>query len=136
MKPILSIYFLHSLHGHTLVVHILILVLNWDSSVSSSKLDSHLPKKLVLLLQRKPFKKDEKCFLFHIKSFFRSQDIQIFVLTFWSFRKNGLIRKIRLISRLWRHSLVYKKLQHTYYPISQEVRGNQAMEFGQVIKDN
>ena len=136
MKPILSIYFLHSLHGHTLVVHILILVLNWDSSVSSLKLDSHLPKKLVLLLQRKPFKKDEKCFLFHIKSFFRSQDIQIFVLTFWSFRKNGLIRKIRLISRLWRHSLVYKKLQHKYYPISQEVRGNQAMEFGQVIKDN
>ena len=34
-----------------------------------------------------------------VKSSFRSQDIQIFVLTFWSCRTNGLIRKIRLISK-------------------------------------
>ena len=33
------------------------------------KSDSHLPKKL------KAFKNNEKCFLFHFKSFFRSQDI-------------------------------------------------------------
>ena len=30
------------------------------------------------------FKNDEKCFLFHLKSSFRSQDIEVFVLTFWS----------------------------------------------------
>ena len=35
----------------------------------------------------KPFKNDDKCFLFHLKSSFRSQDIQFFVLTFWSCRK-------------------------------------------------
>ena len=35
----------------------------------------------------KPFKNDEKCFLFHLKSSFRSQDILIFVLSFWSCRK-------------------------------------------------
>ena len=35
--------------------------------------------------------------LFHLKSSFRSQDISVFVMTFWSSRKNGLIRKIRLI---------------------------------------
>ena len=39
----------------------------------------------------------ENCFLVHLKSSFRSQDIQIFVLTFWSCRKNGLIRKIMLV---------------------------------------
>ena len=35
----------------------------------------------------KLFKNDEKCFLFHLKSSFRSQDIYIFVLTFWSCEK-------------------------------------------------
>ena len=39
----------------------------------------------------KALKNDEKCFLFCLKTSFRSQDIQIFVLTFWSCRKNGLI---------------------------------------------
>ena len=50
------------------------------------------------LLQRKPFKTDEKCFLLHLKSSLRSQDTETFVLTFWSCRRNGLIRQIRLIS--------------------------------------
>ena len=39
------------------------------------------------------------CFIFFKESPFRSQDIQIFILTFWSHRKNGLIRNIRLISK-------------------------------------
>ena len=39
---------------------------------------SHLPKKLFYLLQSKPFKNDENCFLFHLKSSFRSEDISIF----------------------------------------------------------
>ena len=37
----------------------------------------------------KPFKIDEKCFLFHLKSSFRSQDIYVFVLIFWSFSKTA-----------------------------------------------
>ena len=41
----------------------------------------------------KHFKNDEKYFLFHLKSSFRSQDNWLFVMTFWSCRKNGLIRK-------------------------------------------
>ena len=32
----------------------------------------------------KPFKNDEKCFLFYLKSSFRSQDISVFVISFWS----------------------------------------------------
>ena len=39
------------------------------------KLDSHFPKKIVLFALWKPFNDDEKCFLFHRKSSFGSQDI-------------------------------------------------------------
>ena len=39
------------------------------------KSDSHLPKKMFNLLQWKPFEIDEKCFLFHLKSSIRFQDI-------------------------------------------------------------
>ena len=54
----------------------------------------------------KPLKTYEKCFLknfkmlfkFHLKSSFCSQDNESFVLTFWKFLKNGLIREKRLIS--------------------------------------
>ena len=63
------------------------------------KLDPHLPKNIFYLLQWKPFKNDEKCFLFHFESSFQSQHIKIFVLNFWSCRKNDLIRKIRLNSK-------------------------------------
>ena len=45
------------------------------------KSDSRLSKKnLFYLLQWLPFKNDEKCFLFHVKTSFRSQDI--YILTF------------------------------------------------------
>ena len=44
-------------------------------------------------------KNDEKCFSFHLKSSFHSQDIETFILSFWACRKKGLIRKIRLISK-------------------------------------
>ena len=41
----------------------------------SLKSGSYLPKKLFYMLQRNPFKNDEKCFLFRIETSFRSQDI-------------------------------------------------------------
>ena len=56
-------------------------------------------KKSFYLLEWKPLKNDEKFFLFHLKSCFRSPYVKMFVLTFWSYRKKGLIRKIRLISK-------------------------------------
>ena len=40
---------------------------------SSLKSDSHLPKKLLFICFNK--RPDEKCFLFHLKSSFRSPDI-------------------------------------------------------------
>ena len=53
-------------------------------------------KKYVICFIESPFYNDEKCFLFHLKSFFRSQ---VFVMTVWSCRKNCLITKIRLTSK-------------------------------------
>ena len=41
----------------------------------------------------KPFQNDEKCFLFHLKSSFRSQDILIFHLKCWSCRKTTLLER-------------------------------------------
>ena len=41
-------------------------------------------------------KNDEKCFLFHLKSSFVLKIFKFFVMTFWTCRKNCLIRKISL----------------------------------------
>ena len=69
-----------------------------DSTMIQFKVGLSPSKKMSFyFLPWKPFKNDEKCFLFHLKSSFRSQGIWIFVLTFWSCRRNGLIKKIRLI---------------------------------------
>ena len=58
------------------------------------------PKKyLCYLLHWKAFQDDGKCFLFHLKSSFSSEDIWVLVYTFWSDLKNSLIRNIRLISK-------------------------------------
>ena len=53
-------------------------------------------KNLCYLLDWKPFKNDEKCFLFHLENSICSQDIYVFVMTFWSCRKNDMIKKIGL----------------------------------------
>ena len=63
------------------------------------KSDSHFLEKNCYLLGWKRFKNDEKCFLFDLKSSFRSQDIYVFVTTFWSYKKNSLIIKESAKSR-------------------------------------
>ena len=45
------------------------------------------------LLHWKPFKSDEKCILFHLKSCFRSQYIWFYIIIFWSCRKNCFDQK-------------------------------------------
>ena len=86
------------------------------------KSDSNFPQNFFYLLQWKPLKNADKCFLFRLKFPFSSQDISIFVLTFWSHRKNVLIRNISLFQNSWRHNLFNKQLQYTYCPISLEVK--------------
>ena len=78
---------------------------------------------LTILKSDSPFKNDEKCSLFHLKSSFRSQDIQFFF-------KN----KVKF-QNLY-HILVDKQWEYTYCPISHEIKANQTFKFGQVIKYN
>ena len=58
------------------------------------KTDSHLPKKIVSFASLKALKNDEKCFLFHRKSSFRSQDIKVFAMNFRSCREKDSVRKM------------------------------------------
>ena len=67
----------------------------------------------------KSFKNDKN--VFHLQCFSCS-DIWIFVLNFRSCQKTGLIRKIRLISKFMIPQPVNKYFQHTYLPMSQEVK--------------
>ena len=58
-----------------------------------------------------------------------------FVLTFWSFRKKLLIKKISLTSKLWSHNLLNKQLQYAHCSISHKVnKGNQTMKSCQLIE--
>ena len=64
------------------------------------KLDSHLQKKKVDLLQRKPLKSDKKCFSSHLKSSFRYLIVYLnFCHDFGNIGKMALLEKIRYISQ-------------------------------------
>ena len=88
------------------------------------KSDSHLPKAVcVICLIESPLKEVKNTFYFTLKT--RSQDIYVFVTTFWSCRKNGLIRKIRLTSKLMMSQPALQTIAiHTLPNISQS-KGNQ-----------
>ena len=91
-------------------------------------------KNLCYLLDWKPFRNDEKWFLFHLKSSFRSQDTWVFVTTFWLYRKNDLIRKIRLTAKFMTSLPGFQTIAiHTFANISQS-KGNQTMKFSQLIE--
>ena len=96
--------------------------------------DSRLPKKLCYLLDWKPFKNDEKCFLFHLKSSC-SQDIKVFSMTFFSHvGKRAWLEKDKVCFKI--HDATtrfYTQLQYTYCPIS-ESKGNKTMKVGQLIE--
>ena len=85
-------------------------------------------KKIFICFIESPLKMMKNVF-FHLQSSFRSQDIYVFVTSFWSCRKYGLIKKVRLTSKSWRHSLVYKQLQYSYCPISRKVKATRQWNF-------
>ena len=73
---------------------------------------------------------------FHLKNSFRSQDIYVFVTTFWSCRRNGLIRKITLTSKFMTSQPGLQLIAiHTLPNISQS-KGNQRMKLGLLIEYN
>ena len=101
------------------------------------KSDSHLPSKnLCHFLDWKPFKNDGKCFLFHLKSSFCSQDIKVFVMTFWSCRKNSLIRKMRLTLKFMTLQPGLQTIAIHIIPSASQSKYSQTMKFGQLIDYN
>ena len=68
-----------------------------------------------------------------VKSSFLSQNIYVFVTTFWYCRKNGLIREIRLTSKFMASQPGLQAI--AVHNISQS-KGNQTIKFGQLIEYN
>ena len=88
---------------------------------------SPFQKKLFYLLQWRPFKIDENCFLFHVKISFRSKFLSY---PFGHIKKNGLLRKIRLISKFMTSQPTITI--HILSNISRN-KGKQTLKFGQLI---
>ena len=104
----------------------------WGSTLKSTLT---FQKNLCYLLDWKPFKSDKKFFLFQLKSSFCSQDIQV-VTTFWSCRKSGLIRKIRLTSKFMTWQPGWETIAIHKLPNISQSKDNQAMKIGQLIEYN
>ena len=79
----------------------------------------------------KPFKNGDKCFLFHLQSFWRSQDILSFCFDFLVIYKNSLIRKVRLISKFIKQTTAI----HILSNISRN-KGVQKTKFAPLIEHN
>ena len=84
-------------HAFATHLQILFLVKYYSSNIKIMKtkflVSAMLHSEKIFYLLCSTFKNNEKCFLFHLKSNFRSHDTQIFVLTFWSFKNIRLISK-------------------------------------------
>ena len=88
------------------------------------------------MLIESPLEMMKNAFLFYLKSSFHSQDISVFVTTFWSCSENGLIRKISLTSKFMASQASLQTIAiHILLNISQS-KGNQTMKFGQLIEYN
>ena len=72
----------------------------YGSNLKELKSSSHL-QKMCYLLDWKPFKNDKKMLFISLERLFSFSRFfsQVFVTTFWSWRRNGLIRKVRLTSK-------------------------------------
>ena len=76
----------------------------------------------------------KNCLLFHLKSSFCSQDIYCFIMNFWSCRKNGFIRKIRLISKFMTSQPGQQKKAIHILPNISRSKSNQTIKLGQLIE--
>ena len=97
---------------------------------------SPFKKNLCHLLDWKPFKNDEKSFLFHLKSSLRWPDIQVFVTTFWSCTKNGLIRKIKLTLKFMTSQPGLQTIATYILSNISQCKSNQTIKLGQLIDHN
>ena len=80
------------------------------------------------------FKNDEKNSFFHLKSFFRSQDILVFVRHFCHVGKSSLIRKIRLTSKFITSQPGLPTIPINILPNNSQSKSNQTMKLDQLIE--
>ena len=94
-------------------------------------------KKMFYLLQWKPFKNDENCFLFHpTKALFLFKIFEFLYLLFDHVEKSGLIRKTKLTSKFMMSQPGYKIITiHIFTNISRSWN-NETMKFAQLIEYN
>ena len=74
--------------------------------------------------------------MFHLKSSIRSADIYVFVTTFWSCRKNGFIRKIKLTSKFMTPQPGLQTIAVYILPNISQSKGNQTVNFDQLTEYN
>ena len=97
---------------------------------------SPFKKNFLNLLQRKLFKNNRECFIFHAKSYFLSWDVYIFVLKFWFCRKTAWSESYHYFLNLRCHRLDKKSITKYILPNTPRNKGNQTMKFGQLIEYN
>ena len=74
--------------------------------------------------------------VFQLESTFRSQDIDVFVTTFWSCQKKGWIRKISLASTFITSQSGLQTIAIHILPNISESIANKTMKFGQLMEYN
>ena len=88
------------------------MILETQENKLFSSMQNWFHQSRTLPFQTKPFNNDEKCYLFHPRSSFCSQEIQIFVVTFCSCRKMAWLEKEGQFQNWWRYNVVNKQLQY------------------------
>ena len=98
---------------------------------------SRSKKNSFICFNESPWKMTKNVFLFHLRSFFRSQDFYIFVLTFWSCRKKRLIRKTRFQSfKVYDVTTWLTNFYNTHIAQYRRSKGYQTKKVGQEIEYN
>ena len=93
-------------------------------------------KNLFYLLQWKPFKSSEKCFLFHLESSFFPKISKFFYWLFGHAEKATWLERKCLFQNLWHHSMVNKQWQNTFCSISHEIKGKRMKQKNEIWSIN
>ena len=72
-------------------------------------------------------------FLFYFESSFDSRDIEKFILTSWTSKKNSFVTKIKLISKFIMSQPGKQTIAIDILPNMSRSKGNQTMKFDQLI---
>ena len=94
-------------------------------------------KKLcIICLIESPLKMMKNAFYFILKALFVLKLFTFLSRLFWSCRKNGLIRKLRLISKFMTSQPGLQTIAIHILPNISQSKGNQTMKFGQLMEYN